>query len=61
MRKPDADDVQIGLEVYRQHIAETTRGTELVGGGRRRLPRTLRNDDGQMDLDLCRLGHRAFI
>ena len=31
-------DVQIGLEVYRQHIAATNSGMELMGGGSKRLP-----------------------
>ena len=45
MRKPDDDDVQIGREVYRQYIAVTTSGMELMGRGSRRLPSTLRNDE----------------
>ena len=36
-RNPDADDVQIGLEVYRQHIAVTTGGMQPTSGGSKRL------------------------
>ena len=41
----DADDVQIGLEVYRQHIAVTTSGMELMGGGSERLPCSVKSDE----------------
>ena len=44
IRDPDADNVQTGLEVYRQHIALITSGMELMGGGSRRRPRNVRND-----------------
>ena len=44
-RNPYADDVQVGLEMYRQHIAVTTSGMELMGGGSRRLWRNVRNDE----------------
>ena len=36
IRNPDADDVPIGLEVYRQHIA---------GEGSGRLPRNVKRDE----------------
>ena len=42
---PDPDDVQIGLEVYRQHIAATTSGMELMGGGSKRLPCNVKSDE----------------
>ena len=45
IRNPFADAVQIGLEVYRQQIAVTTSGMELMGGGSRRLPCIVRNED----------------
>ena len=45
MRNPDADDVQIGLEVYRQHIAATTCGMDLMGGGSKRLPCNVKSDE----------------
>ena len=45
IRNPDADDVQIGLEVYRQHIAATTSGRELMGGGSKRLPCNVKSDE----------------
>ena len=44
-RNPDADDVQIGLEVYRQHIAATTSGMELMGGGSKPLPCNVKSDE----------------
>ena len=44
IRNPHADAVQIGLEVYRQHIAVTTSGMELMDGGSRRLPCIVRNE-----------------
>ena len=45
MRNPDADDVQIGLEVYRQHIAATTSGMEPMSGGSKRLPCNVKRDE----------------
>ena len=52
-RNPDADDVQIGLEVYRQHLAATTSGMELMSGGSKRLPCNVKSDEiGQLDMDL---------
>ena len=39
------DDVQIGLEVYRQHIAATASGMELMGGGSKRLPCNVKSDE----------------
>ena len=45
IRNFEADDVEIGLEVYRQHIAVTTSGMELAGGGSRRLPRNVRHEE----------------
>ena len=45
MRNPNADKGQVGLETHRQHIAVTTTGMALMGGGRRRLPRNVRNDE----------------
>ena len=45
IRNPDADDVQIGLEVYRQHIAATTSGMELICGGSKRLPCNVKSDE----------------
>ena len=45
IRNPDVDDVQIGLEVYRQHIAVTNSGMELMSGGSKRLPCNVKNDE----------------
>ena len=52
-RNLDADDVQIGLEVYRQHIAATTSGMELMGGGSKRLPCNVKNDEMDHWIWIC--------
>ena len=42
-----------GLEEYRQHIAATTSGMELMGGGSKRLHvQCEERRDGLLDLDL---------
>ena len=53
IRNPFADAVQIGLEVYRQHIAVTTSGMELMAGGSRRLPCNVRNDEMGIRIGIC--------
>ena len=52
IRNPYADDVQIGLEVYSQHIAVSTGGMELLDGSKR-LPRNVRNEEMGNCIRVC--------
>ena len=60
IRIPDADDAQVGLEVYRQHIAATTCRMELMSGGSKRLPCNVKSDEMGNWIWICEgLGHRV--
>ena len=50
IRNPHTDDAQFGLEVYGQHIAI---GMELMGGGSRRLPSNVKNDEMDNWIWIC--------